>query len=276
VRFKDLNESDGIRSFADQAEGTLKGIGALAKRAFDKFATAHDAKAAAIVAAKKAATAKAKPKTGPVKTVPDGHGKQVLPTELVSFLVLDRTPDENDLPEIETLGPEEFNAVQQAVDKVQSRFEKFSKALPSAIADSGLIQANEKSEIADRLGDQNNRIVDSAETMLMADKYHEQAAWNSALDNDDAAIGGRALVKLLSTVSDAHVRLNLGLMSQKNKTKSYAEGLNLVNMLGGQRQVIELRISLLKAALAKMVNKPVQPGITTEQLRRLGELSKLL
>ena len=201
--------------------------------------------------------------------------KNLPPPQMVAAIVLGRTPDVNDLPELEGLGAEKFNSIQNTTDQMQSRFEKFGKRLAITLAKSDLVTAQERDQVADRLGDQKDNVVESAETMLMQNKNGEQEAWTIALTNDDGDVAAKSLIALVREISDINQKKNMASMTQSAGKKILPEGLNLLNMIGAQRQVIEMRLGLLKAALVQMEGSAVKP-MTTEQLRRIRALAKRL
>lgn len=271
MNFRELHE-DGIVNFADRAEQSLNSVGTLAKSAFGKFKSAkHKAETDIKADQKKAADDQEKAKKDAAKTAKDQltlkAGPKAAPITVAGIL-LDRTPEEGDLPEFEDLDAEHFAYIQHAADQVGQRFDKFTKILAKTFRTAPFINAMDRKEVADRLADQPDRIVDSAEGMLMQDKYGERNAWMLALTNDDHEAGAKALVSVIGKISAHHGKLN-----QAQSQKVYADGLNLVNLIGAQRQVIEMRIGLLKAALEHLSKKP---AMSEALLKRVGRLSKRL
>ena len=102
----------------------------------------------------------------------------------------------------------------------------------------------------------------------MQNKNGERNAWMLALTNDDPEVGAKALVKLIGTISARNEKMN-----QAQTRKVLASGLNLINLVGAQRQVIEMRIGLMRSALAHLSKKPV---MSESLLKRVRTLSKKL
>ena len=270
MNFRELQEAEVV-NFADRAEQTLNRVGAFAKTAFGKFKSAKDKAAADIEADVEAADAHAE------KTSADtakSQKSQLLAKAgpktahiTLARLILDRTPEEGDLPELEDLDAEHFQYVKQGAEQIQHRLEKFTKNLTKVMREAPFINAQDRKEVPDRLGDQDDRIVEAAENMLMQDKYGEQSAWMQALTNDDPNVGAKALMSVLGRISASHGKLN-----QAQAKKVYAEGLNIINVVGAQRQIIEMRVGLMKAALEQMSKKSISEAL----LKRIGNLSKRL
>lgn len=290
MNFRELNEAGDIPNFADQAEQTFNKIRSSASAASAKFKAAKakadsdiksDAqkalaaqkeKEAADLAAKKAkddeaAEAKKKADIEAKGSLAAKAGPKAAPVTLAGIL-LDRTPEEGDLPELEDLDAEHFTHVQNALEQIAQRFDKFSKSLAKHFRTAPYINAMDRSEVPERLADQSERVVEAAETMLMQNKNGERNAWMLALTNDDPEVGAKALVKLIGTISARNEKMN-----QAQTRKVLASGLNLINLVGAQRQVIEMRIGLMRSALAHLSKKPV---MSESLLKRVRTLSKKL
>lgn len=275
MNFRELHEAD-YPDFSDQAEKTLSKVGALAKGAFQKFKAAKDKAEAGVKgdvqqAAKDAEAAKAQADKDAAATTKAGllakAGPKTAPIT-VAGIILDRTPEEGDLPELDDLDAEHFVYVQNATDHLQQRFDKFIKNLAKVMRTAQFINAMDRKEVPERLGDQDDRTVEASETMLMQNKFGERNAWMLALTNDDPNVGAKALLSVIGKISAQHGKLN-----QAQAKKVYADGLNLINVLGAQRQVIELRLGLFKAALDQLSKKP---AMNEALLRRVGRLAKRL
>lgn len=273
MNFRELQEDT---NFADQAEQTLNKVGALAKGAFSKFKAAKDKAEAGITAdskqaAKDAEEAKNQADKDAAATKKAGllskAGPKTAPIT-VAGIVLDRTPEEGDLPELDDVDAEHFVYVQNATDQLQQRFDKFSKNLAKTLRTAQFINASDRKEVPDRLADQSDSMVERSETMLMQNKFGERNAWMLALTNDDPNVGAKALLTVLGKISAQHSKLN-----QAQAKKVYADGLNLINVLGAQRQVIEMRLNLFKTALDQLSRKP---SMNEALLRRVGRLAKHL
>jgi hypothetical protein len=274
MNFRELHEDVG--NFADQAETTLNNVGKLAKSAFGKFKDAHkkasqeldqESKAAALQKEKDEKAAAKQAELDRKTSLKAKAGPRSAPVT-VAGIVLDRTPEAEDLPELEDLDAEHFAYVQNALDQVTMRFNKFSKALVKTFRTATYVNASDRNEIPDRLADQSDRMLDSGETMLMKNQYGERDAWMKALLNDDPEVGAKALVNMIGALSADHTRKN----AAQNK-KVYAEGLNLINLVGAQRQIIELRLNLMRDALDKLSQKP---AMNEALLRRVSALKKRL
>ena len=104
--------------------------------------------------------------------------------------------------------------------------------------------------------------------MLMQNKYGERDAWMKALLGDDPEEGAKALINVIGRISADHAKKNLA----QNK-KVYAEGLNLINLVGAWRQIVEMRIGLFRDALNELSKRPVMGEAL---LKRVGKLAKRL
>jgi len=267
MNFRELSEDGPIENFADRAEHTLKGVGDLAKGALRKIKDAKDQEHAEVksatekkekedtVAAEKNKKAQALKKAGPRTAA-----------ATVAHIILDRTPEAEDMPELEDLDVENFAHLQNAVDQISSRFRKFVKVLTKNFRTAPYINAIDRKEVPERLGDQNDRVVESAETMLMQDKFGERDAWMKALLDDDTEVGGKALVNMIGRISDQHSKMN-----QAQNKKVYADGLNLLNLIGAQRQIIEMRIELMRTAVDQLADRPAMNEALFKRVRKLAK-----
>lgn len=272
MNFRELNENGEVVNFADQAEQTLNKVGALAKSAYGKFKSAKDKAVSDIKQDQKQAEADAKAKSAEdTKNKKDAMAAKASTKSApitVAGILLDRTPEETDLPEFDDLDAEHFQNVQTALEQTQLRFEKFNKQFVRVMKAAPFINAADRNNVPERLGDQEGKLLESAETMLMQDKFGERNAWMLALTKDDPSLGSKALINMIGEINKRHEKLN-----QAQDQKVYATGLNLINVLGAQRQIIEMRIGLLRAALDKLSQKP---AMTEALLKRVKKLSKRL
>ena len=277
MNFRELNEDAHVHidNFATGARETLKDLGGLAKNALGKFKTAKqqvqaDNKAAAKKQkredAKNAANTAEADKQKKDQLLMKAGPKTAATT--AAGLILDRTPEAQDLPELEDLDAQHFSYLLDATDQLEKRLSTFSKGLTRAFRTAQFINANDRKEVHERLGDQDDRIVEAAEGMLMQDKYGERDAWMKALLSEDPEEGYKALMNLIGRISAANAKKN----AAQNK-KVYAEGLNLVNLIGAWRQIIEMRIGLFRQALDELSKKPV---MSESLLKRVGKLAKRL
>ncbi len=282
MKHQELMEVGQYSNFGDHAEETYAKIKKLAGAAYGSFkaakvkadsdirADAAKAKAAldssekSVKDVKKDQEDKSASNTKPKLNFNDPRTAEVT----VAGIILDRTPSSDDLPEFDSADAKEIEQLRSSVEKIASRFEKFEKVLVKAFKASNFISHDDLTELPTRLGDQEDKILDISETTLMQNKNGERDAWMTALLKDDSDIGTRALVKMIGDISVRNERKN---MTQSKKY--FATGLNLVNLVGGQRQTISLRISLMRDALETLSNKP---AITEELLKRVGKLAKKL
>ena len=285
MNFRELNEAVEIPNFADQAGQTFSKIRAAASAAHSKFASAARKAKGDIEAENETARQekeKAEQDAKAAKDKEDMENKkraeqdargnlaakaspQAAPITLAG-LILDRTPEEGDLPELEDLDAEHFNNVQNALEQLAHRFEKFNKSLAKHFRTASYINAMDRSEVSDRLSDQTDKVVEAAETMLMQNKNGERNAWMLALTNENPDIGAKALVKMIGTISTRNEKINQG-----QSRKILASGLNLINVVGAQRQVIEMRIALMRTALAHLSKKPVMGEALLKRVRKLSK-----
>jgi len=272
MNFRELQEDGRIDNFATGARETLRDVGGLAKSALGKFKTAKlqvkaDAEEARQKqekddAAKAAEVEKQKKdqllmKAGPKTAATTAAG-----------LILDRTPEADDLPELDDLDAEHFNYLLDATDQLSKRVNAFSKILTKTFRAAPFINARDRKEVHDRLSDQDDRTVEAAEAMLMQNKYGERDAWMKALLSDDLEEGAKALVNVIGKISTDHAKKN-----QAQNKKVYAEGLNLIILIGAWRQIVEMRIGLFRQALDELSKKPV---MSESLLKRVGKLAKRL
>ncbi len=276
MKLKTLHEVGKYSDFADEAEDTLNKIKKLAGAAFQTFKTAKakaDTDIRADAAKAKAAldsSDKDQPQsdaTPPAKAKLNFSDPKTAEIT-VAGIILDRTPEADDLPEFDSADAKEIEQLRSSVEKIFSRFEKFEKELLKAFKNANFISADDKAEVVDRLGDQQDKILDAAETALMQNRHGERDAWMASLLKDDSDLGTRALVKMIADISKKNEIKNL-----TQSKKYFATGLNLVNLIGGQRQTIGMRISLMRDALEQLSNRP---AITEELLKRVGKLAKKL
>lgn len=241
----ELFEDGPIVNFADRAEDTLKSVGDSAKRALQNFKTAHDEtvqkqKTELKLQQKKEKEQQKKSQRKNEAALAGPRTAQLT----VSSIILDRTPDKNDLPEFEGFSSDGLSNLIDAVDSVNSRFKRGLKTLAAHFKAASYIKDYEKNEIPGRLGDQNQSTVDVAEDKLMKNRFGERDAWLHVFLDDDPETGVKALVDFIAKTSKHNAQLN----ATQGK-KFYAEGLNLINLIGAQRQILEKRIALMKQAL---------------------------
>jgi len=172
---------------------------------------------------------------------------------LIAHIILDRTPDEHDLPEFDYLNAEEFENLQIALHNISAKFQKFNSALSKAILASDLVNALDKKYVLDRLNDENPKVADAAETMLMQNKNGEKVAWETALLCKNPNEGTKALLELVKKISDANAKKN-----EINPNKVLATGLMLLNVLGAQRQILDIRLDLMKTVLEKTASANIK------------------
>lgn len=278
MNFRELQEDVTIDDGSEAAKRVFGGAADAAKRAFQKFKDARQKAKDDIDAEIK--DREEKPAETDDASKKNGENDEKRKAKLLSVagpktsiitaagLILDRTPDAQDLPELDDLDAEHFNFMLQAADQLTKRFTVFSKGLIKTFRTAPFIDASDRAEIADRLGDQEDKVVDIAEAMLMQNKYGERDAWMKALLSDDLEEGAKALVNVIGKISTAHAKKN-----QAQNKKVYAEGLNLVNLIGAWRQIIEMRIGLFRQALDELSKKP---AMSESLLKRVGKLAKRL
>jgi hypothetical protein len=289
MRFKELNESDGVPNFADQAAGSLSKIGGLAKAAFGKLTSTYSSARQEVLRQNQANAERAvldqdvgasTATNNITTTTPPANTRQVRNSRIsdasaaiiVAKIIMSRVPDSTDLPELENLNEDDISKIQNAVNDMQVRLEAFSRKIPAFIKSSELIQANEQRDIARRLGPQNQQITDAADEILARNNNGEQTAWLAALTNNNFSIGAKAIVALLRKVGIRNAALNAADMSRPNGRVTRAEGLNLINMIGAHLHILDDRIRELQLALTSVSRSE----ITTEHLNNIRKLLKLL
>jgi len=266
MRIRDLNEATVV-NFADRAEATLSGIGSAAKRALGSFKNAAEkADADAKDTAKKAADALTKKKTA-------GGEVAAAPTTIAS-IILSRQPDENDLPELEGFDALQFENLQNALVKMLTRMNRFTKTLTRELENADFVNDQDKGDIPIRLKKREKNIIEASDNMLSADKNGEHEAWTLALTDDDGTTGAKSLLDMLYSISQRNGAQNLAGAGSPGTGagRERATGMNLVNMLGAQQFILEQRLLLLKPIFVRLASKPV----TAECLQRLGKLAKRL
>lgn len=286
MRFKDLNEA-GFASFADQAVETVDKLTSAAGAAYGKFkgakekaesgiksdiskAEAEAEKAAEKATAKAEKDAEAKAKTDTAMKVKAAAALTGNIPTLVAKVVLDRTPDDPDMiEEFHALDAEDFNKVYAAIAKAQDRISKFPREMRKALKASDFLQAAHKSdnELNDMLGAQPDRGTDAAEDMLMKNMFDEQAVWAEVLTSDDAGGNAQHVISLIKAISRDFERRNLAATGTGSK-KAFPEGTGIVRIMSTQRQIIMIRLGLLKTSIDQLAEKPV----TEAAMRRVRKL----
>jgi hypothetical protein len=280
MRFNELNEEGfidagerGVQAFSNLAKHAATAFGKL-KNAKDKAKSSIEAdidkaeseaeKAAAKSAretekAKKATEKASKKKKQPIADMP----------ALIAKVVLDRTPqDPEDIEEFHSLDPETLSTVSGEIDKIKERLSKLPRELRKALKASDFLQDQHRTdvELNDMLGEQPDAGMEPAENMLMKNLFSEQDVWTEALTSDDDSTG-QQMVSLIKAISRDFERRNLANISAKKK-KNYPEGTGIVRIISTQRQLIAMRLTMLKDSVEKLAHKPV----TEASLRRVRKL----
>lgn len=289
MRFRELNEAGGFASFADQAVDTFDKLASTAGKAYGAFKGANakavgdiksdisKAEAEAAKAKKEAEKAaakeakKKKPSTKELKDIP----------ALVAKVTLDRTPDSTDIPEFDKFGAEDFNLLYDALEKAQDRISKFPRELRKTLKSSDFLQDMHKSdnELNEMLGEQSDRGIEGAEKMLMENMFDEQAAWVDVMVDDDAAGNAQRMISLIKAMSRYFDKQNDAVISTKfsksgkGKSKEYPTGTGIIRLMSAQRQLIAIRLGLLKSAIDELAEKPVTEA-SLIRVRKLLERMK--
>lgn len=286
MRFDDLNEAS-FASFADQAVETVDKLTSAAGKAYGKFkgakekaehgiksdiksAQAEAERAADKAAAKAEKDAEAKAKTDKATRAKASAAVAGNIPALVAKVVLDRTPDDPDMiEEFHALDAEDFNKVYTAIEKAQDRISKFPREMRKALKASDFLQATHKSdnELNDMLGEQPDRGTDAAEDMLMKNLFDEQSVWAGVLTSEDLAGSAQHMISLIKAISRDFERRNLAATGSGSK-KAFPEGTGIVRIMSTQRQIIMIRLGLLKTSIDQLAEKPV----TEAAMRRVRKL----
>lgn len=280
MRFRDLQEDESFADFGQQAADAVGSITKRAGAAFNKFKgsyekakgeveseqekAAKDAERAAQKAGKDAEKAKGK------KKKKDKSGKPAMSIpELVAKVVLDRTPDPEDLPEFDKLGAEDFMEVTAAIEKARERLAKFPREMRKALNASDFLQDQHKSndELNDMLAEQPEKGEEAAEDMLLKNLYDEQSVWTDVMTTDDGTAVAQEMVGLIKAISRDFEKRNLAATGSGGK-KSFPEGTGIVRIMSTQRQLIAMKLGLLDTAVEQLSHKPV----TEASLRRVRKL----
>jgi hypothetical protein len=276
MRFKDLNEAS-FASFADQAVETIDKLTSTAGKAYGAFKGAKEKAESGIKSDIKAAQAEAEKEKEKAEREAEkgkaGKNKKLVENipALVAKVVLDRTPDDPDMiEEFHALGADDFNKVYTAIDKATDRIAKFPREMRKALKASDFLQAIHKSdaELNDMLGEQPDKGIDPAEEMLLKNLFDEQSVWTEVLTSDDLAGSAQHMISLIKAISRDFERRNLAGTGVAAKKKSFPEGTGIVRILSTQRQIIMMRLGLLKTSIDQLAEKPV----TEAAMRRVRKL----
>jgi hypothetical protein len=274
MNFRELNED--IPNFADRAEATLNDVGNLAKKALSGFKGAKDnAKNELSAEAKAAAEAEEQDRLNKNKGVQDAMMNDA--SAMLADIVISSQPEENDLPTLESLDAEQFNTLQLALDKMIDRIENFTAVFLRELQNASFVRAVDRKGLSARLGSQKDAAVtEASDNMLASSKNGEREVWTAILTSDKPELPAKDLIGMIEKIQARNTKINLSLVSQNNNSKkTLAEGLNLINMAAAQQSILQKRLGMLKPILVKLANKSVKK-ITTEQLKRVGILAKLL
>ena len=271
---------DGGFDYSGRTSAGLERIGQIAASAANKFRGAHGRAVDDVQADNAAATKAELGADAPADDAPIPASFADLASAQITLagIILDRTPDEDDVPELDSLPAAQFVLAKKALAVIQKRFSKFGNELEKDLKAAPFINDYERDEISDRMNDTNPKREEASEAMLMQNENGERHAWMLALTKDDVDQGTAAIVRMIGTISKRHQAKN----DVGDKKKSYATGLNLVNVAGFQRQIIDTRIALLSGVLDKLENKAVsdagnKPSQTQvkETLSRLRKFSSV-
>lgn len=270
MNFRELNEN--VPNFADRAEGTLRDVGSLAKKALSGFKGAKDAAKSELGAEAQAAAEAAKKAEAEAAKTP----KVTDAPTMLADIVLSRQPEENDLPELESLDAEQFNTLQLELDKMLDRLEKFTKVFLKELQTASFVRAADRNELSSRLADRSPGMIQSSDNMLAQDNNGEHGVWSAVLTSDKPELPAKDLISMIEKIQQRNSKINLSSAGQNSGTKKVlADGLNLINMAGAQQFILQKRLGMLKPMLVKLSGKSVKK-ITAEQLKRVGILAKLL
>jgi hypothetical protein len=264
MRFSDLQEAGVPANFADHADQTLAHFKGLASKALGNVKVGNDKKKAAADKAAKDAE-RAKSHQNALKAGAVGG------SSTIADIILDTTPEEESLEPIKDFDAGHLNSFTNEIEKVQARLTKFPVIMQKVLKDSDFLDAQDKKNIRELTSDQNENTLDAPEQLLMRDNNGEQAAWRIALTSDDPNEVGKIMLANIAKISRENQKRNLaGAGTPNKKTKTLAVGTALIRACAAQRQVLDMRLSVLKGLVDKMVHS-TKP-ITQEQLKRVRKL----
>lgn len=182
---------------------------------------------------------------------------------VISHVVLSRTPEVlEDVEELKDIQPEQVDKVLSVIDKVKERVTKFPVALRKGLKASDFLQDNHKSdsELSDMLADQNDAAVEAVEEQFMKDSFGEHDVWESIMTDDNTAENVNAIIHLIKAISRDYEKKNLASTGTANK-KNYPEGTGIVKIISIHRQLLEMRLGLLRSIVEKIDSKPVTEAV---------------
>jgi Sec-independent protein translocase protein TatA len=231
MNVRELNEAN----FADTAEQTLRDIGSMAKNAFGKFKDAHEKASSEVkrdiekqAKRDKRDAAKSKEKKKQQKSAAAnsiaGHDEAF---GTIAKIVVQRTPSADDLDEFNDLGAEQFQNLLSAVPRLQTQLVTFRKEFLKQLGEAPFVDEIDRHEIPSKLSDQNPRALETADELLMKNKFKEQEAWLQVLTTQSFH-GIKQIVNLVGRIREHNQAKNLADISvttnKKHNLEVYAMG----------------------------------------------------